>query len=87
MKQRPITFDVKHNDEKTEFWYDLVAGNGNTVMRSTKTDYANADSARRAARRLADLINDGPGAIVQFVGQGGQVVRELPALKPRLFQG
>lgn len=84
-KQRAITFKVDHDGPN--FWYDLVAGNGNTIMRSTKTDYANADSARRAARRLADHINDGPGAIVEFVAHGGRIIREVGPLIPRLFRG
>lgn len=79
-----ITFRVESDEAGENFWYTLVSGNGNTTMRSTKTDYFDHENAKRAARRqAAALLQD--EIVVEYTDAEGNTVVEKKANKGRTY--
>ncbi|AEJ95297.1 hypothetical protein SEA_LITTLELAF_13 [Mycobacterium phage LittleLaf] len=60
--RRTVRIRIESNKAKTSFWYTLVAGNGNTIMRST-AKYTTEWNCRTAATRLCDALRFSPLAV------------------------
>lgn len=81
MGTRPIRFRVENNKSKSNFWYTLVAGNGDTVMTS-KASYSDKASAKRAAKRMIEALGESQLVLEYEESDGSWVqVEQVPAKK------